>query len=104
MSQLTIPDRAGKAVLITGSSTGIGAALAKAFGAQGASVGVHYNNSHYAAEGVVAAIKASGGNAIAVRAEASDTAQMAQAVADTAKAFGRLDGLINNFFRLKGTT
>lgn len=42
---LTIPDLAGKAVLITGASTGIGAELARAFAAQGALVGLHYNAS-----------------------------------------------------------
>ena len=46
---LTIPDLAGKAVLITGASTGIGAELARAFAAQGALVGLHYNASLHAA-------------------------------------------------------
>ena len=48
--QLTIPDLAGKAVLITGASTGIGAELARAFAAQGALVGLHYNASFDAAK------------------------------------------------------
>ena len=45
MDQLRIPDLAGKAVLVTGASTGIGAALAKALGRQGARVAVHYHRS-----------------------------------------------------------
>lgn len=96
MTQLTIPDLAGKAVLITGASTGIGAALAKAFGAQGASVGVHYNSSKEAAEAVAKAITDGGGRAVLIRADASKSAEIARAVEETAAAFGRLDGLINN--------
>jgi 3-oxoacyl-[acyl-carrier protein] reductase len=96
MNHLTIPDLAGKAVLITGASTGIGAALARAFGAQGASVGVHYNSSRDAAEAVVQSITDSGGKAVLIRADASKSAEIARAVEETASAFGRLDGLINN--------
>jgi len=96
MSQLTIPDLAGKAVLVTGASTGIGAALAKALGAQGAMVGVHYNSSKDAAETVANAVKHAGGKAFLVRADASSSSEIARAVEDTASAFGRLDGLVNN--------
>jgi 3-oxoacyl-[acyl-carrier protein] reductase len=87
MASLTLPELNGKAVLITGASTGIGAALAKAFGAQGAMVGVHYNSSADAAKAVADAVMAAGGKAHLVRADA---------VEETAAAFGRLDGLINN--------
>lgn len=96
MTQLTIPDLAGKAVLVTGASTGIGAALAKALGAQGAMVGVHYNSSKDAAEAVASAVKDAGGQAFLVRADASRSSEIARAVEDTAAAFGRLDGLVNN--------
>jgi 3-oxoacyl-[acyl-carrier protein] reductase len=96
MTQLTIPDLAGKAVLVTGASTGIGAALAKALGAQGAMVGVHYNSSKDAAEAVANAVKDAGGQAFLVRADASRSSEIARAVEDTAAAFGRLDGLVNN--------
>jgi 3-oxoacyl-[acyl-carrier protein] reductase len=96
MTQLSIPDLAGKAVLVTGASTGIGAALAKALGAQGAMVGVHYNSSKDAAEAVAAAVKDGGGQAFLVRADASISSEIARAVEDTAAAFGRLDGLVNN--------
>ena len=47
---LKIADLAGKAVLVTGASTGIGAALARAFAAQGAKVAIHYNSSAEAAK------------------------------------------------------
>jgi 3-oxoacyl-[acyl-carrier protein] reductase len=96
MTQLTSPDLAGKAVLITGASTGIGAALARAFGAQGASVGVHYNSSRDAAEAVAHSITDDGGKAVLIHADASKSSEIARAVEETAIAFGRLDGLINN--------
>jgi len=96
MSTLTIPDLAGKAVLITGASTGIGAALAKGFAAQGVSVGLHYNSSSEAAQAVAKDIEASGGKVVLIQAEATDSSAMARAVQDTAEKFGRLDGLINN--------
>ncbi|MGP1396193.1 MAG: SDR family NAD(P)-dependent oxidoreductase [Inquilinaceae bacterium] len=95
-STLVIPDLADKAVLITGASTGIGAALARAFAAQGASVGLHYNASADAATDLARAIEADGGTVALIRADASKRGALARAVEDTAKAFGRLDGLINN--------
>ncbi|MGD0723448.1 MAG: SDR family NAD(P)-dependent oxidoreductase, partial [Roseiarcus sp.] len=49
-AQLTIPDLAGEVVLITGGSTGIGAALARGFAAQGARVAVNYHSSEDAAK------------------------------------------------------
>lgn len=96
MSTLTIPDLAGKAVLITGASTGIGAALARGFAAQGASVGLHYNSSREAAEAVAQDIQAAGGKVVLVKADANQSSEMARAVEDAAQEFGRLDGLINN--------
>lgn len=86
----------GKRILITGASTGIGAALARAFAAQGAKVGVHYNSSREAAEGVVRDIEADGGTAVLIRADASDSAALAEAVENAANALGGLDGLVNN--------
>lgn len=92
----TLPDLNGKRVLITGASTGIGAALARAFGAQGAKVAVHYNSSREAAEKVVRDIEEGGGSAVLVRADASDSRALAAAVEEAAAALGGLDGLINN--------
>jgi 3-oxoacyl-[acyl-carrier protein] reductase len=95
-SQLLIPDLAGKAVLITGASTGIGAALATAFAAQGASVGLHYNSSVDAATRLAAEITEAGGAVTLIKADANRTSDMQRAVLEIVAAFGRLDGLINN--------
>jgi 3-oxoacyl-[acyl-carrier protein] reductase len=95
-SKLVIPDLREKAVLITGSSTGIGAQLARAFAAQGASVGVHYNSSREAAENVAKEIKDAGGDVFLVQGDVSRSDTARWIVEETANRFSRLDGLINN--------
>ncbi|MFZ9415679.1 MAG: SDR family NAD(P)-dependent oxidoreductase, partial [Alphaproteobacteria bacterium] len=62
-------DLRGKRVLVTGASTGIGAAVARGFGAAGAVVAVHYNASEAEAAAVVADIAAAGGRAVPLRAD-----------------------------------
>ena len=95
-TKLIIPDLSEKAVLITGASTGIGAALAREFAAQGALVGLHFNASVDAAKTLAEEIEAAGGRIHLVRGDASKSGEMARVVEETADAFGRLDGLVNN--------
>ena len=91
MSKLT-----GKVAVVTGASKGIGAAIAKALGAAGASVVVNYASSKSGADKVVAEIVAAGGKAVAVGGDVSKAAE-AQGIIDAAiKNFGKLDILVNN--------
>ncbi|SAL09692.1 short-chain dehydrogenase/reductase SDR [Caballeronia sordidicola] len=86
----------GKVALVTGASKGIGAAIAKAFAAEGAQVVVNYASSKAGADAVVQAITSAGGKAIAVQGDVSN-ADQAQGIVDAAvKQFGRLDVLVNN--------
>ncbi|HTJ55940.1 MAG TPA: SDR family oxidoreductase [Devosiaceae bacterium] len=93
---LAIPDLKGKAVLITGGSTGIGAALVVAFAQVGARVGLHYNSSRDAAEKVAAEAEKLGGEVFLVQGDFSKSADITRVVEETASHFGALDGLINN--------
>jgi 3-oxoacyl-[acyl-carrier protein] reductase len=91
MSRLT-----GKVAVVTGASKGIGAGIAKALGAEGASVVVNYASSKAGADAVVAAITKAGGKAVAVGGDVSKAAE-AQGIIDAAiKTYGRLDILVNN--------
>ena len=87
---------AGKVAIITGASRGIGAAIAKRFARDGASVVVNYATSQAAAEEVVAAIKSAGGQAIAVKADVGKPAEIPTLFAAVKSNFGRLDILVNN--------
>jgi 3-oxoacyl-[acyl-carrier protein] reductase len=89
-------DLNGKVVLVTGASTGIGAACAKAFGALGCKVVVHYNSSMAAAMEVAEAVEKAGGEALVVQGDLRRSAECEQVVTETAKRFKRIDLLINN--------
>ena len=91
MSKLT-----GKVAIVTGASKGIGAAIATALAAEGASVVVNYASSKTGADAVVDRIGAAGGKAVAVQGDVSKQAD-AQGIVDAAiQQFGRLDILVNN--------
>jgi 3-oxoacyl-[acyl-carrier protein] reductase len=85
-----------KKILITGGSTGIGAALAKAFAKQGAIVGLHYLSSVDAANQVASEIRSEGGSVELIKADASDSQALVVAVKEAAERLGGLNGLINN--------
>lgn len=86
----------GKVAIVTGASKGIGAAIAKAYAAEGAAVVVNYASSREGADRVVAEITGTGGKAIAVGGDVSKSADVASLFAATQKAFGKIDILINN--------
>jgi len=99
----------GKVAIVTGASKGIGASIAKALGAEGASVVVNYASSKSGADKVVEAITEKGGRAIAVKADVSKADDAKALIDDTLKAFGRLDVVVNNsgvyeFAPLEGIT
>jgi 3-oxoacyl-[acyl-carrier protein] reductase len=85
-----------KVAIVTGSSKGIGAAIAKHFAAAGAKVVVNYASSKEAAENVVKAITDKGGEAISVQADVSNSSDVIRLFNETEKAFGTLDILVNN--------
>jgi 3-oxoacyl-[acyl-carrier protein] reductase len=85
-----------KVAVVTGASKGIGAAIAKSLAAEGASVVVNYASSKVGAERVVAGIEDKGGKAIAVQADVSKASDVRHLFAETKKAFGQIDVLVNN--------
>lgn len=93
---VSVPDLRGKSILITGGSTGIGAAAALAFGRNGARVAINFAQSRDKAEAVAAAIRAAGGEALLIQADVTVAEAAARVVDETVAAFGRLDVLVNN--------
>jgi 3-oxoacyl-[acyl-carrier protein] reductase len=85
-----------KVAVVTGASKGIGAGIAKGLAAEGASVVVNYASSKEGADRVVAEIVKKGGKAVAVQADVSKSADVRRLFAETQKAFGTLDVLVNN--------
>lgn len=86
----------GKIAVVTGASKGIGAGIAKALGAAGATVIVNYSSSKDDAESVVAHIQTQGANAVAIQADMSSGAEVTRLFATVAADFGKLDILVNN--------
>ncbi len=99
----------GQVAVVTGASKGLGAGIAKALAAEGASVVVNYSSSKEGADRVVQEITAKGGKAIAVQGDVSKQADITRVFAETKKAYGKLNILVNNagvyeFAPLEGTT
>jgi 3-oxoacyl-[acyl-carrier protein] reductase len=85
-----------KFALVTGSSKGIGAAIAKAFAREGAQVLVNHRSSENEAKDVVKDIQNSGGRALQIKADVSDPSAVAEMFDFVTKSFGRLDVLVNS--------
>ncbi|NJJ39585.1 3-oxoacyl-ACP reductase family protein [Paenibacillus apii] len=92
----TINSLSGKVALVTGGSRGIGAAIVKRLANDGAAVAFTYASAQQKAEELVKEIEASGGRALALRADSGDADAVKGAVAETVKAFGGIHILVNN--------
>lgn len=87
---------AGKVALVTGASRGMGREIAENLAQQGAKVVVNYSSNPDKAEKVVTGIKQKGGEAVAIRADISQVAELEQLFQTTLEAYGQLDILVNN--------
>lgn len=93
---MMIDDLKGKRILVIGSSTGIGAAVAKAYAGLGAKVAVHYNSSRDDAEALAKEIKTEGGDVLLVGGDVSKSAGATKVVDEAVAGLGGLDVLVNN--------
>src|SRR5215831_11160140 len=99
----------GKVAVVTGASKGIGAGIAKQFASEGAAVVVNYASSKSDADKVVDEIAKRGGKPVAVQGDVARKKDIERLFAETKKAFGRVDVLVNNadvyrFDSLEGVT
>jgi 3-oxoacyl-[acyl-carrier protein] reductase len=86
----------GQVAIITGSSRGIGAAIAKRFSEEGGRVVVNYNGSKEKAAAVAEAISKAGGECILAKADVTQTSEVRRMVSDVSDKYGRIDILVNN--------
>jgi 3-oxoacyl-[acyl-carrier protein] reductase len=86
-------DLAGRRVIVTGASSGIGLAVAEAFLAQGASVAVHYRSNRAAAEALAGRFP---GRAFAVQAELGEERGCVALVSEAVARLGGVDGLVHS--------
>lgn len=96
MPESIAADLAGKSVLVTGASTGIGAAAARAFARAGCRVAIHYNASLNRAEEVAADVRFAGAQAFLVGGDLRSSAKAREVVDAVAAHYGGLDILVNN--------
>lgn len=96
MPDTIAPDLAGKSVLVTGASTGIGAAAARAFAAAGCRVAIHYNASLNRAEEVAADVRFAGAQAFLIGGDLRTSAKAREVVDEAVAHLGGLDILVNN--------
>ena len=85
-----------KVAVVTGSSSGIGAAIALAFAREGAAVVVNYSRREDAAQKVLQQVEAAGGKGLVVGADVSDPKEVEAMVQQAVGTFGRLDIMVNN--------
>ncbi len=86
----------GKVAIVTGGSLGIGAAIAQRLAAEGVAVTLNYLTHREQADAIAKQITDAGGKALVAQADVADVASVAQLVAQTVQAFGRVDILVNN--------
>ena len=89
-------DLAGKVVVITGASTGLGRAMSIRFGEEKAKVVINYRSNQAEADAVVEEVKKAGGDAIAVKGDVTVESDVINLVQTAVKEFGTLDVMINN--------
>ena len=92
----------GKVAVVTGSSRGIGRAIAERLGRDGASVVINYAQNVARADEVVSAIEAGGGSAMAVQANIGRVAEIRRLFETTVRRFGRLDIVVSNAGAFRG--
>ncbi len=86
----------GKVAVVTGASKGIGAAIAKAYAAEGAAVVVNYASDRAGADRVVAEIEERQGRAIAVKGDVANKGDVERLFAVSMETYGRVDVVVNN--------
>ncbi|MBC8136876.1 MAG: SDR family oxidoreductase [Fibrella sp.] len=91
---MKVIDLSGKHIFVVGGSRGIGASAAQTVAAAGARVSLTYRDNANAADTVVGAILASGGNAFAVRVDVQDEAEIVEAVAEATAVLGPISGVV----------